>query len=327
MIVLVFAGMCCPTAAVAQTTEYAIHIDLDSDGRIQVDAVDFPPADDLKSRPGLLIWTENGLDRWQVFPAAIAPQSPPQQPRLVAQLSSVSRGDTVAAPEVISLMTVQLDQLIGAEVLRGVGAGGIFTPANDMMHLNGSITVRRLPAENGEEYPESELVLRPEGGEPIRVSFPKGRSKLKWTEIQDLPTSWQDGLPPGEYSLSYADGGDPVIFGIEEEKYRHAALHHADQLRKVTGEATPTWLQLTVESLLNAKDGDGLPAPYHADAYDLLEDVPTETLPIHLRDVREQLLAQLRGDRVEGSDRDIRNATGIPAIDLARKLVERGRWI
>jgi CHAT domain-containing protein len=239
----------------------------------------------------------------------------------------VSRGDTVAAPEVISLMTVQLDQLIGAEVLRGLGAGGIFTPANDMMHLNGSITVRRLPAENGEEYPESELVLRPEGGEPIRVSFPKGRSKLKWTEIQDLPTSWQDGLPPGEYSLSYADGGDPVIFGIEEEKYRHAALHHADQLRKVTGEATPTWLQLTVESLLNAKDGDGLPAPYHADAYDLLEDVPTETLPIHLRDVREQLLAQLRGDRVEGSDRDIRNATGIPAIDLARKLVERGRWI
>lgn len=316
----------------AAAQDYAIHIHLDGDGRIAVDAVDLPAPESVTSKPGILLWTDQQRDRWQVLPTSLPTPTAVEPPIMLAAVNVGSRGEAVETPPSLAMQTASLDQLVGGEILRGVGSGELITPADEQMVLNGAITLRRqasdsVPADADLKlrFPAAQLILRSDVRAPLQFVFPAGKSTLIWSEIEALPDDLATGLPPGEYTLSFVEGQQSVLFGVETKNYRDNVFRHADRYAAVADTtADAVYTQLAVEAMLAAVDEDGAAAPYLVDAYDLLTQLPAEQHTEYLSQIRDRVEQQLRGQR--DATAAMPDATGVAVIDRARQRIQAGRW-
>ncbi len=312
----------------AVSAEYAIHIHLDRDGRIAVDSVEMPLPESVTSQPGMLLWTDQDRDRWQVLPqASVTPISSDPSTMLVT-MDSGSRGSGTQVTPVIAMQVTSLDQLVGGEVLRAVDGGGLITPLNEQMLLEGNITLRRSASEekgSAEPYPAAQWLLRSDKRPPLRFDFPLDKFELAWRDIPDLPADLMDGLPEGEYTLTPAEGGDATLFGVESKTHRDQLLRHANAFREIIGTTDdPVYVQLAIEAMFAAKDDDGQSDPYLVDAYNLLAKLPKHLSTAHLSEIQDSVWKQIKGEREDSAVTF--DSTGVAVIDLARQRITEGRW-
>lgn len=293
------------------------------DERVQVEEVRLPLSRSLAKADGLLVWNENGLDRWAALPLKSSDTTSRSRRRARRRSTTGTRGDSAETTQALAMLTVQLDQLIGGEILRAVPEGALITPADDVVHLDPKLTFRRL--ESGSNLPPATFIVRGDDQLSLRVPFAAGQSVLAWSEIPDLPAALADGLPTGEYSLESEDGRFDIGFYVEEAEVRQALLEPIDRLTELVGtKQDPLVLQFAVEQMVDPTSVGEDSESYVVDAYDRLVAVPLENLTPFLRHVRSALHGRLTGER--GQPPQSSDDTGIPDIDLARRRIAVGRW-
>jgi len=310
--------------AEARQTADALLIHADKDCGIRVSVIPFPPSRELAGEPGLLIWSADGQDRWQVLPT--------EDFQIAARPSSTSgaldrfssRGGATVAPPAALPPTTQLVQLIGQLVLRGEG---FVTPPDKGVLLDGRVTIRRRANEKGSEpYPEDELEITRDDRAVLRLQAENGEHTLAWRSIGGLPENLKNGLPPGEYTLRAKSGGASAAFRVVEPARRDRIMRRPRELERLLGGTDdPLYVQVTADALLADRDEHGNPQPLLADALDLLDKAASQApLTVYLQHLHADIRSRLEGKRVGAvSDRD---GTAIPAIDDARAAIAAGRW-
>ena len=301
----------------------AVLIRMGAAGRPEVVPVYQPQSPDVVGGKGLLIWADRGRESWQVVPPRTGASQTPDALDMVSRFAGPARGGAGATGDVWTMPSVQLDQLIGQVVLRGEG---FLTPAPGGYHLEPEITIRRQPRRDQPsvgarpEYPETTLELKQGGEVLLRIPVKENQAKIAWSEIPELPARFQEGLPPGEYTLRAENGSESATFVVEDAQLRQWVMEVPDELEQLLGtRQDPLYLQVAASHLLAQVDENGNPRPCTADALDLLEGAPAESLTSYLRQLREDVLAN-RQSPIDG------DATGIPQVDAARKLILVGKW-
>jgi len=187
----------------------AVLIRMGAAGRPEVVPVYQPQSPDVVGGKGLLIWADRGRESWQVLPPRTGASQAPDALDMVSRFAGPARGGAGATGDVWTMPSVQLDQLIGQVVLRGEG---FLTPAPGGYHLEPEITIRRQPRRDQPsvgarpEYPETTLELKQGGEVLLRIPVKENQAKIAWSEIPELPARFQEGLPPGEYTLRAENG-------------------------------------------------------------------------------------------------------------------------
>lgn len=296
------------------------------DDRLEVEQVRLPLSRTLARSAGLIVWSEDGLDRWAALPLEQSPTKSRRRRSARRRSSSGTRGQTAQATQAMAMLTVQLDQLIGGEVLRAVEDGGLITPSDDVVHLTPKLTFRRLVT--GGELPADEFSLKGDGGLSLKIPFSAGQNVLSWADIPDLPEDLRNGLPTGEYSIESQDGRTDIAFYVEEAQVRSALLEPIERLTQLVGsEHDPLVLQFAIEQLVDPTNIGEDAESYVVDAYDRVTAVPAEKLTPFLAQVRVALRDRLTGARGEpAAARQSPDETGIADIDLARRRIAGGRW-
>lgn len=322
-LLLVFVPVPAWAKSPAAAPDNAISIYLDDQQQVQVEFARLPPSREVLARTGVLVWAEGGRDRWIALPSDQLPPAEEQRGPMTDRLAGVSRGDAVTGTDGLAMLTTSLDQLVGGELLRDVGDGGLVTPVHEQVHLSGKLTLRRLPNSSQPAYPRTQLTLRGRGGMSAEIELPEGQATIAWADLKNLPDAWVAGLPPGTYLLR-GEGDLNVRFEVAAAETRVEVLKSARALEHLLGTGQHSlYLQVAVESLLPA---EGVHAErYPADALDLLEAADETSLTAHLRNVHEQLAASLRGQQPAPNGTE--NSTGVEQIDLARRQIELGQWI
>lgn len=298
-----------------------------ADGQPDVLAVDRPLSDELSDASGILVWTQKGRGRWTRLP--LPDDSPQPEPSDYALPSSngFSRSIGSGGGTEIAAMTAQPDQLMSAVVMRA-SMDDLITPVHQGLHLDPQVTFRRRAGRGAVKFPAKHFVLtkEPAGGEILRISFPEGQSKLTWAEIPDLPHRLEEGLPPGKYRLAPVEDGPEVTFTIQKPSTRERVMQPAHRLAELLGSREhPLYLQVAVQRLLPFVQDNAERNSYLADAFDLLDQAPEETLTPWLKQLRAMLEARLEGERLP-PERDDEGRTGIGAIDRARRQIAAGKW-
>ncbi len=275
----------------------------------------------------LLVWTQRGRETWQAYPATEPTSRTPQPAGTLSMASRVGGpgwGNPGGTGQVAQLLTVEIDQLLSQVVFRGEG---FLTPTHAGYHVNPKITIRRQPRDGDPPYPATTLQI--EQGTRVVVQFPvkAGRAKIAWAEIPDLPDPLRDGLPPGEYTLSEEGGAASATFFIEPKAIADWVMETPDELDELLGSRDhPLYLQVAVDHLLAQVDEKDRPRPYAADALDLLEAAPPESLAPHLNEMRDDVLARLEGRPPRRQEAETNDPTGVPQVDAARRLILVGDW-
>jgi len=323
VLLLAFLNAGSPGATAGQTAD-ALLIRTDKDYGIRVSVIPFPPSRELAGGPGLLIWSEDGQDRWQALPAEnfqIATR-PSSTSGALDRFSS--RGGASVTPPAALPPTTQLVQLIGQLVLRGEG---FVTPPNKGVLLDGRITIRRRANEKATEpYPEDELEISRDNQAVLRLKADKGEHTLAWDSLGGLPENLKNGLPPGAYTLRANSGGASATFEIIEPDVRERIMQRPRELARLLDSPDhPLYVQVAVDALLAHRDEHGNPLPLLADALDLLDKAGTMPLPTGcLQHLQADIRSRLEGKRVEAAPD--RHMTGIAAVDDARGAIASGKW-
>jgi CHAT domain-containing protein len=308
----------------------AVLITLERPGKVAVVELEADKLASYSGRGGLLIWSrQEQPERWQfVSPAWTLPgaQEAPAAP--AAGAATRGRGDPSAGGADSGLFVVQLAQLSPSTTVRDVAAT-FLTPANGGRLLNARPTLRRLARETEPKYPEGTAVLTSDSlAKELRVPFKAGQSVLAFADLPGLPNELAAGLPPGNYTLRLEGGVTRFI--VEDEATRRKVMRPLDELAELSGGRTGAlYLQFALEHLL-AQRQDGLPL-YLADALDLLDSVPESSLTPHLNKQHEVLIRWLRTPPEERREALLAgeapgDATGIKAIDEARRLIAAAKW-
>lgn len=276
---------------------------------------------ETSASPGMLIWSDGQRESWQVLPTRYRVDRPLEL-ALGSRSGPVSRGEASDAGGAASFPTVPLDQLVGQTVVRGAG---FLTPPHGGYCLDPRLTIRRQPDGSAEAYPAATLVLKQGSRILARVAVREGQATITWPEIAGLPAEFSAGLPAGEYTLVTEDGRQSTTFFVEDPEIRDWVMELPAEMEQLLGgRADPLWLEVAVGHLLGQTDERGRPRPYPGDALDLIEQAPATVITPHLSDVRIRLLARLEGRAVDRND--AADATGISAIDAARRHIVAGQW-
>ena len=215
-----------------------------------------------------------------------------------------------------------LDQLTGQTVVRGLA---LVTPPPGGYLLNPRPTIRRRPSDAASHYPAATFKLREGDRTLLEIPFKQGQATIAWADIPGLPAAYAGGLPPGQYAIVPATGGE-TTFTVEPEALRQWVMETLQPLDKLLGtDHHPLYLEVAVGHLLAQVNDEGRPRPYLADALDLLETADDQILTPHLASIRRELLARLAGTS-SGKAGDADDAPGIARIDAARRLLTAGKW-
>ncbi len=323
---VLLAVVCLSSAVQASGAEpfEAVLVRFDADYRPIVAPVNTEVLQLAPGELGLIVWVEQGAERWQVFhetwtkPGNIVRNQPVW---LVSHVRN-SRGSGIASPSSFAQLTTQLDPLMSPSVmktLRSQRSAELLTPPNGGTILNPRLTIRRT-AEIEQKLPSAVVRLSNESSS-VEVAFPANQSTLAIDEIPDLPTAWKDGLPAGEYTLG-VNGKQPIKFFVETASRREQVTRWLDEWRGLTvGASSSLYVLVAVEYLLAQQ-----PRPYLADALDVLDGLREDELTPYLKWRRRYILSLLRSDAEPPSRETADHPTGIVEIDQARKLIARGRW-
>ena len=307
--------------SVAAPTSPAILIRLGQEGELEVLPVDRQHLPQSRAGQGLLVYSEQGRQRWHVLATGGPSHQTAQSERLASRFVAISRGEDATLGDSLAMATIQLDQLLGRTVFRG---SGLLTPTHGGHHLDPRITIRRRPENDAPKYPAADWLLRQGPKTLLTIRFREGQSAIRWSELPDIPKAHERGLAPGEYTLRAKEGGQSTTFIVDDPELRDWVLMRSEELARLLGSRdNHLCLQVAVEELLFAAI-DGQSPPYLADALDLLESAGVERLTPHLRRVHRDLLDRLAGNQT-ASDDDA-DPTGIPGVDAARQYIAQGSW-
>ncbi|QDU94489.1 CHAT domain-containing protein [Lignipirellula cremea] len=263
---------------------------------------------------GLIIWSHEGQERW----VSLTDGRPPAVASLVS--TGVRSGGVREAGAALVMESRTLDQLLGVSVVRGAV---LLTPSPNARLLNGRVTFRRRPSDQG-EFPEATAEIVEGNRVVARLAFPQGQQTLKWDDIPGLPGDIQEGLAAGEYVFRYTDGTGATPFVVEDDEVRDWVWERPDELAQLLGsKAEPTYRVVAVEHLLSQLDENQRPLPYLADALDLIEATPEARRTAWMQAARETILARLSSDQKPADQYD---ASGIEVIDKAQLLIASSRW-
>ena len=329
----VFVLLVMSTTAFAADTP-ALLIRVTEQKQVDVSETTYPPAREVMSQPGLLVWMNAlGRDRWIAFPATSLPE--PEafssfSANTYAAIRGPSRGTgggSGAGGASLAMLTTQLDQLVGGTVLRAVDDGGLATPMNEARQLSGAIIIRRTAARGEPQYPEDELLLRTSRKVLMKFAFPKGQAALRWQDIKGLPAELKQGLPGGVYQIRARKSGSVATFRIEDPAIKKKVLARADRIGKLTKASDGlVATHVRVESLLNYADDKGEAQPFLVDAYDALDALKPDDLNPHLAKLKDRLWKQILGVRSKEPESKTFASSGIEAIDFARRRILSGNW-
>lgn len=276
---------------------------------------------------GLLVWSDRGQESWRAYPSTASPTRTPQPANTLTMASRVGDpgwGVPGGTGQAASLLTVQLDQLIGQVVFRGEG---FLTPSHGAYHLDPRITIRRKPRDGDVKYPGATLQINQGANRLVEIPVKPGQAKIAWSEIPELPARLQAGLPPGEYTLLEQGGGRSTTFFVEETAIRDWVMETPDELERLLGTREhPLYLQVAAGHFLAQVDENDRPRPYAADALDLLEAAPAKSLTPYLGRLRDDVVARLEGGPSSPTDASDDDPTGIAPIDAARQQILVGDW-
>ena len=323
---LVACGGLAFDTAVAQQLPPAVLIRMGPGERPEV-VPDYGQQPQVGAGGGLLVWTERGRESWRVYPSTASATRTPQASNTLAMTSRVGDpgwGAPGGTGPAANLLTVQLDQLIGQVVFRGEG---FLTPSHGAYHLNPRITIRRNARDGDVQYPAATLQIKQGGNLLVEIPVKPGQAKIAWSEIPELPDRLQEGLPSGEFTLLEKGGSRSTTFFVEETAIRDWVMETPGELEQLLGTREhPLYLQVAAGHVLAQLDENDHPRPYAADALDLLEAAPAESLTPYLKQFRDDVLARLEGGQSSEPDVADDDATGIPRIDAARRLILVGDW-
>ncbi len=321
---VIVALACCTVswrAAHAAPTSPAMLIRLDEQGRLEVVPVDRQQLPNSMAGQGLLVYSDQGQQRWQVLPPEQSGRQTAESERLASRFVAISRGEDTTLGESLAMTTTQLDQLLGRTVIRGTG---LLTPTHGGHLLHPQMTIRRQPESGATKYPAARWLLCQGARTLMTIDFREGQSTIRWRELPDVPDAYQKGLTPGEYTLRTERGGQGTMFIVDESELRDWVLMRSDELTRLLGSRdNPLCLQVAVEELLFTGT-DGQSPPYLADALDLLESADAKQLTPYLRRVHRNLLDRLAGKQPVAIEDE--HPTGIAAIDEARQCIAEGNW-
>ncbi len=270
---------------------------------------------------GLIVWTGEQGERREVFrgtwsrPDRAVPSNSPYQP-VLTEIRGVAGSATAEAAQ----LTMQVDPLLLPGVMKAlqdVEPAGFFTPANGSVILNQKPVFRRIV--DVESAPAAVATLAA-GEQRTTVAFAEGENAVAFEKIEELPEPWRDGLPAGVYTLQFEETTQPrSTFTVETDARREQLDQWLRQWRQLTGGDSDPFFALVATEYLAAQQ----PHPYLADAWQLLDDLPSQQFP-YLRWRSKAIGAMLRGGSPPARAEEA--ATGIQGIDAARDLITQGRW-
>ena len=313
-----------------------ILIRLDQAGKIQV--LEIAPRQVEKEPPaiGLLIWTAGDDEEhwaivspgWKIPPPVEYVAGPPRQS------ADATRGGTSGGAGVeVTQLTLQLEQISPDTSTRIVGVYPL-TPAANGRLLNSRPTFRRLPLVKEPRFPAAVAILTSDLlPKPLLITFAADKDRVRWEDLQGLPTVAKDGLPAGQYAFGPQKGlgGNFVTFLVEESKDRKQILQPVEALAALLKKRSdPLLLQFELEHLLRFRGENNTPL-FLSDALDLLESVPEKELTPHLRRQRQNLIRCLEAEPGRRGEALIPavppgDGTGIPELETAREWIASNRW-
>ena len=275
---------------------------------------------------GLVVWLEEGHERWQVFREKWSRPPVPERGRqewLVTDALS-SRGGATSSPVGIGQLTTQLDPLLSPSVIKALQAPRqtqFITPPDGGIVLGPRLTIRRA-ATPGTPLPAVTIVLAG-GGESLRISLQENQATWSLSEVAQLPVAWKHGLPAGAYTLRVeADSRPAVTFTVESSSRREQVLKWLEEWLRLAGGRSKALDALVAVEYLAANQ----PLPYLADALDILDDLPRDSVSSCLQRRRQEIVELLGTGNEPASPSLGDEPTGIPEIDQARSSIARGRW-
>jgi CHAT domain-containing protein/tetratricopeptide (TPR) repeat protein len=304
----------------------AVLVRFDADNRQTISRVDAPAVQLAPNELGIVVWADEGGQRWQVFRGSWSKPSPTadsERNRLAAALGN-TRGGYAESPASFEQLTTQLDPLLSPSVIKAIGdtaSTRVLTPPNGGAVLGQRLTIRRYE-KNGESLPAAVAELS-SGSETARLTFKEDQAELAFAEISNRPNTWKDGLPAGKYTLRFdGDEQESTTFIVAPPAQRERVLAWLDEWRRLVGGSDqPLYVFGAVEYLLAQQ-----PLPCLTDALDLLDAQKQGGLTPYLEWRRRHIVSLLRGATEPSPPTSADDVTGIKEIDQARRLIARGRW-
>ena len=312
----------------------AICVQISESGTVELVALNPEEALRAKTPAGLLVWKPNdGNERWAVLKAGGSwpdnSASGTESPLAGNVRSGDLRGVGGLSESGTMLATIQLEPLEGSTLIRG---SGFVTPINGAQVLSSRPTVRRS-AEKG-LLPAKVAILTRGSAEEIvlRIPFSEGQTSVSLSNWKEWPAGFENGLPPGQYSIRFDNGLERNQFTVLDDDQARPQRAPMESMFKIVGSPTDLLaMQYAIEHLLSFRTDDNRPA-FLGDALDLVESLP-EPLPLPLkkhRDSLKQWTENLAADPgysqgqiatlPPGTD------TGFESIDAARHLIAAGQW-
>ena len=283
---------------------------------------------------GLLVWRPgSGKERWTILKAGGSwPDG--SESEAESSLSGNVRSDDLRGVGGLSeaatmLATIQLEPLEGSTLIRG---SGFVTPLDGAQILSTRPTIRRS-AEKG-LLPARDAVLARGGSEEIvlRIPFAEGQISVALSDIKKWPPGFENGLPPGQYSIRFDKGLERNEFTVLDADQSRAQQAPVESMfRTIGGRTDPLAMQFAVEHLLSVREVDNRPT-FLGDALDLVESLP-EPLPAQMVKYRtglHQWVENLAADPgyAQGQITTLPPGgdTGFKLVDSARRLISAGQW-
>lgn len=215
-----------------------------------------------------------------------------------------SRGITGAIADSIPAQTVQLEQLtafVANRSLPDYATSVIFSPAHDSVLLNPCPTLRRLPqtdATSGEKkYPAVTAIIFRNEQPLLEIRFDEGRKAVAWDEIPELPGRFQEGLPPGVYSIRIDGSNKTNRFTVKYTELFQYSEDRFARIESLLGKDDPVAVQIAADTLAqDLKDG-----PFFTDALDRIAALPKEKSTPYLDNMYSFLTFRMTG--LEGMTR------------------------
>ncbi|MFO0867120.1 MAG: hypothetical protein U0744_21180 [Gemmataceae bacterium] len=112
-------------------------------GRVGIDAI---PRNEPTPRTGLVLWADEGREKWRVAPAGWSIPSAEEAKETIVADAKASRGVSLSSLGSLELgqLTKQIDQLRIAGGTRDLESS-FLTPSRGGILLSGTITIRRMP--------------------------------------------------------------------------------------------------------------------------------------------------------------------------------------
>jgi CHAT domain-containing protein/tetratricopeptide (TPR) repeat protein len=278
----------------------------------------------VATSPSLAIWSEGNRDAWTLFTGEFLVPSHGDKADADLITSHTSRSASLGSdPGDLGILLQPPVAVVTPPVFRG---WRLLSPSDKSKLLFPRPCFRRGVTGGKEVLPAAEVLLKSDSGE-YKFRFPENITRLSWKELQNLPEAWQEGLPPGKYSLhAQTDlGPQSMTFSVESHAVQSRILNRVTTISDLLGADDPLVPLLRVETLLS-KPPNPESLPYYADALDSLESIVAAQRSPYLEKLILFVQQQLhQPDRV-AYPTPIDRPTGDKAIDEIRSLVTAGQW-